>query len=149
MLTQALLIDPHNRQLRTVELPDNQEDWRAVARWLKCDYTEEVRLRSYRDYQSPGIVLFVDEEGMMKPHQRFWCFKAEPERIYAGKGLISAVDANGNLISGVAEPEAVQPHVRWLNVRFLGFEDHQSVMEHPILGRVPVIHRKPKFEEVQ
>lgn len=116
---KGILICPHTRTVTTVKLP---RDGVSFARLVDAEYFDVVTLRrpSPRD---PGAALYLDDMGMEKEGQRFWSFSPNPERVFAGKGLITAVNEEGDTCDGVADPEQIAPHVVWRDVRFAGFEE--------------------------
>ena len=86
------------RTVTSVKLP---ADGVSFAKLVDAEYLDCVTLRlpSARD---PGAALYVDDMGMEKPDQRFWSFAPNPERIFAGKGLVTAIDEEGGTCDGVA-----------------------------------------------
>ena len=58
--------------------------------------------------------------------------RAQADQIFAGKGLVTAIDYEGNTVAGVADPDQIAPHVIWREVEFDGFvetmEDNVEIM---------------------
>jgi len=118
----GVLVDPHSRTVTSVELPS---DGVSFAPLLDCQYFDSAVLRR-PEPGDPGAILYVDDEGMTREGQKFWSFDARPDLVYAGKGLITAVNERGETCPGVAEPDQIARHVVWRAVRFAGYEDTEE-----------------------
>jgi hypothetical protein len=116
---QGILIDPNDRTVTLVELP---KDGVSFASLLRCEYFDCVTLRR-PEPGDPGAALYVDDEGMKRPDQKFWSFSPRPDQIFAGIGLVTAIDYEGNTVQGVAMPQQIAPHVVWRDVQFDGFHE--------------------------
>ena len=121
----GVLIDPHTRTVTSVELPS---DGVSFAPLLDCEYFDSAVLRRPEPAApdapgDPGAILYVDDEGMTREGQKFWSFDVRPDIVYAGKGVIVAVNVYGETCNGVAEPKQIARHVVWRAVRFAGYED--------------------------
>jgi hypothetical protein len=108
-MIQAILINPRDHAVTAIEL---SAETGGIASLLDARYFEAIVLRR-PEPGDPGAAVFLDEEAREKPDQRFWAFRQHPERIFAGKGLITAVNENGDSVEGVADPSQIEPHIIW------------------------------------
>jgi hypothetical protein len=140
-MTFAVLIDPHRKTVTKVTLPANYR----YATLLDCEAFDCVMLRAALP-NDPGAALYVDDTGLYREGQAFWSFKNAVDRIYAGKGLITAVNTEGDECDGVSAPEEIAPHIVWRAVRFIGITTREDDVVDPILGPVRKITHTPQFE---
>ena len=135
---KGVLIDPHSREIYSVDLPEDT-DTEALARLIDARYFAGHTLRKPIE-GDPGAILYVDENGPERPDQRFWSFDMRPEKVYAGKGLIAAIDVDGEMVYGVSTPVEITKRVVWRSLRYLGIED---------VREGDVVHRFRRYEPVE
>jgi hypothetical protein len=107
----GVLVDPFTRTVTSVELPGD-EDVDAMAKLVDAEFFEAIVLRKPLP-DDPGVVLYLDEERADRVHQAFWSFDVNPRLLFAGKGVITAVDVDGLTTWGVSVPEEVAKRVIW------------------------------------
>lgn len=116
----GILVDPHKKTLTEIELPP---DGVSFAPLIDCEYFDTVALRRPLP-GDPGVALYLDDTGMTVEGQKFWSFAEHPDRIFAGKGLLTAVNEAGETCEGLVDPEVIAPHVIWRAVRYVGITEH-------------------------
>lgn len=104
----AYLIDPENKTVSIVTVePDGDSHLDSMYKHIKCDLVDVVYVNRSND------VLFLDDEGRLKPnHYFFWRGYHSP---LAGRALVLGTSDDGDTI----EPreltlESVKDHVQWL-----------------------------------
>jgi hypothetical protein len=124
---KGILIDPKARTVSWIELPGDA-DAEAMAKLVNGEYFSAFILRKPVE-ADPGVVLYVDEDGPARPGQAFWAFDVRPLEIYAGKGVIAAIDTDGLMTWGVATPEEIAKRVQWHDQ--IEEEPHASISDRP------------------
>lgn len=104
----ALLIDPSNKQITVVELPDTGDKLPFIYKHLQCDTFDAVTLPN-------GDALFVDDEGLLKPLQHFFAVRGLPEPI-AGRGLVVGTDDRGRSISPTTTLAELTENVKFIEL---------------------------------
>ena len=108
---RVLIIDPHTD---TVIETTIQPTFDAIRAELGCEFTDSVIM-------GPGIVGYVDDEGLLKPNPAFFWSRLCGRPI-AGKMVITGTDAQGQQDILVRVPE---DQVDRLRRRFPGcVDDH-------------------------
>lgn len=64
----------------------------------------------YSDHLAEGEVIFVDDNGLLKPCDRFFVF-ADYHQPLAGKGLILGSDEYGDTVAATSDLEAIRARV--------------------------------------
>jgi hypothetical protein len=88
---QAFLIDPANKAISTVELPDTGDKLPAIYKQLQCDTIDAVPLPN-------GDTIYVDDEGLLKPILQFFAVRGASQP-FAGRGLVVGIDAHGRSVT--------------------------------------------------
>lgn len=105
---QAHLIDPANRTVTTVELPDSKDRLTAIYRHLQCDTFDVATL-------SNGDALYVDDEGLLRPLQHFIAIRGMPEP-FAGRGLVMGTDSRGHSVNPAMSLSELIRHVKFIEL---------------------------------
>jgi hypothetical protein len=117
----GVLIDPFARTVEPVELP-NDTDTEAMAKLVDGVYFDGITLLKPEE-GSPGAVLYLDEDRYGREPQAFWSFSGKTDEIFAGKGVVVAINTSGEMTSGVSHPDYLATRVVWRDVRYVGVED--------------------------
>lgn len=104
----ALLIDPANFTITTIELPDTGDKLPAIYKHLQCDTFDAVRLPN-------GDAIYVDDEGLLKPLQHFFAVRGKPEP-FAGRGLVVGTDALGRSVTPETTLAELTENVRFIEL---------------------------------
>ena len=118
---RAVLIDPFKQRVKEVRV--NQKDI-AV---LNSDIYRHIDANKFdvapfypRQVRRGGEVLsnvqhdiFVDDEGLFKPDQRYWWNKATGQ-VLAGKGLVLALDDEGQSSHCLWSDVGVKARINWI-----------------------------------
>ena len=118
---RAVLIDPFKQRVKEVRV--NQKDI-AV---LNSDIYRHIDANKFdvapfypRQVRRGGEVLgnvqhdiFVDDEGLFKPDQRYWWNKATGQ-VLAGKGLVLALDDEGRSSHCLWSDKGVKARINWI-----------------------------------
>lgn len=136
----AVLVDPHARTVTSVPVSGLHDYYRHLGTQM----LDHQCLRSPGS-DGPGVMLWVDDEGVRQPGQKFWSFTPRPDIIYGGKGLLVAFNADGDDVDGLSHEAIVGSQVVWRDVEFLGTEMTEGEEEHPIFGKVNAIRVSTKF----
>lgn len=105
---QALLIDPANQTVTTVELPDTGDKLPAIYKHLQCDTFDAATLPN-------GDTVYVDDEGLLKPLQHFFAVRGMPEP-FAGRGLVVGTDNRGRSITPTISLQELTEHVKFIEL---------------------------------
>ncbi|MFA6291827.1 MAG: hypothetical protein WC637_08610 [Victivallales bacterium] len=92
MKTNAFLIDPKNKVFKFVEI-DFSNFLKEAYEKLECSIIQPVTL--YED-DFMRIILWVDEEGLLKENRDFFKFNRADTQWFAGSGMITCERAEGN-----------------------------------------------------
>lgn len=114
MKNRMIKIDPWKQTLEIVHLKGIKEIYRA----MNCRLIDIVSLGS-------NVDLIVDDEGLLIDKQRYFKLGA----VYAGIGLVSATDGNGNVIDCPKTIADIEEHLEWMP------EDHT---EEPYMEFIPL-----------
>jgi hypothetical protein len=105
-MVRAILIDPF--ACSVTEIEHDGDDYKSMYPLLSH---ESMPVSTFQLVPSPilepGDAVFVDEEGLMKPCER-WFKIAGFEQPLAGKGLVVGSDNNGDTASARTSVEAVK-----------------------------------------
>jgi hypothetical protein len=104
----GLLIDPFLKKVTNVKVENDLKDF---YRHIGCSMVEVVSLTQYSDDD-----IWVDEEALLKSHQRFFKVSDLPfghHGVIAGRGLILGNGGEGNTISCDLSIEDVLPRISW------------------------------------
>ena len=91
---RVIHIDTASQRIEERQIPAG--DGHLEALWKLVGGYIEVAARF-----ANGDVLYVDEEGLLKEPERFFCLKHE-QRPYAGNGVISRCDQEGEAASAAS-----------------------------------------------
>lgn len=114
---RAVLIDPYKQQVKEVRVRQGNTD--DIYGMIGCSlftlasfYPRQVRRNSeiLSDVQHD---VYVDDEGLFKPDQRYWFNKATGQ-VLAGKGLVLALDDDGNSSHCLWSDKGVKDRIRWI-----------------------------------
>lgn len=105
---QALLVDPANLSVSTVELPDTGDKLLTIYKHLQCDTFDAILLPS-------GDALYTDDEGLLKPLQHFFAVRGMPEP-FAGRGLLVGTDDRGRSITPTTTLQELTNNVRFIEL---------------------------------
>ena len=109
---KAILIDPFACEVREVDLTGEFEQLYKLLshETMKVDTFTTVNLGN------PGNdAIFVDDEGLLKPCERFFMWNGYPQPL-AGKGLILGADDEGETISPYITVAEVRHSVTFIEV---------------------------------
>lgn len=110
---RAILIDP---VAKTVTEVDHKDDYRDIYRLIEAEPFTVLEV-------GPGDWLFLDDEGLYRPGQKFFRWKDYPQPL-AGKGLLLGGDEEGDSVDTQRTIEWVQEHVGFLDDVFVaGFRN--------------------------
>jgi hypothetical protein len=105
-MVRAILIDPFACSVTEVE--HDADDYKSMYPLLSH---ESMPVGTFQLVSSamlaPGDAVFVDEEGLLKPCER-WFKIAGFQQPLAGKGLVVGSDTNGDTASARTSVEAVK-----------------------------------------
>ena len=132
---RAVLIDPFKQQIEDLRVDKgNEAIYKAIdARPMdRADFFPRTVKRDGKEAKIQHSV-YVDDEGLFKPKQRFW-FNRFTGQVLAGKGLIFAIDDDGDNTNCLWTKEGVLARITWLG-------DRQSLA---VLGQMGVLDRLPR-----
>lgn len=105
---QAFLINPADKAVTSVELPDTGDKLPAICKHLRCDTFDAVSLPN-------GDCIYVDDEGLLKPMQHFFAVRGSAQP-YAGRGLVVGTDARGRSIAPAVTLPELTAHLRFIEL---------------------------------
>lgn len=97
-----LLIDPVER---TVEEVEREDGLKSIYALILCDCIDGIQMPN-------GDIIYVDDEGLMKNHKRFWAIPGFNQFI-AGRGLICGIDEEGNDVDCKTLVEPARKVILW------------------------------------
>ena len=103
---RAILIDVENKQVSEVEISD-KNFLMNVYDYLKCDLIDTAIIID--DINS----IYVDDEGLLKEQKHFFTFDGRGP--FAGNGLISAIDDEGNGVATQLDIEEIRKRVSYID----------------------------------
>ncbi len=115
---KAYLIDPAAKAVTEV---DYDGDYKSIYKLIGADLFDTVRINREND------VIFVDDEGLLKPQAHFWRYGHLGHDL-CGKGLVLGTDDDGDSISPKIALERVQSKVVWLAPEELGLKPDEAPM---------------------
>lgn len=105
---QAFLIDPANKAITTVELPDTGDKLPAIYKHLQCETFDAM-------YLPNGDSLYIDDEGLLKPQMHFFAVRGAPQP-YAGRGLVVGINAQGRSVSPSITLQQLTANVKFVEL---------------------------------
>ena len=103
---KAYLIDPFEKSITEVDYSGNYQDLSAI-----CGY-DTFAVATFND---EGDGVFVDDEGLFKPDQKFFIIGSYPQPL-AGRGLVLGVDGEGASVSPTVDRSWLDGHVRFVEL---------------------------------
>lgn len=85
---KAILIDAYNKTISEMDIKGDLQSWYDAL---------DVELLESAHYFENGDCVLVDEEGLLKPCNHFFCI-AGSEQIFAGSGLVVGYDDQGEAL---------------------------------------------------
>jgi len=113
---KAVLIDPHTKTVTDVQLQDGNrlEEMREL---IGCDLLTAITLES-------GDSLFLDDEGLYVPGQKFFALPEDYIEPLAGRALVLGLDhSNGESIDAHYDASDI------LDSSIVFFEDIEEVLD--------------------
>jgi len=113
---KAVLIDPHTKTVTDIDLPEGGrlEEMREL---IGCDLLTAITLES-------GDSLFLDDEGLYVPGQKFFALPEDYIEPLAGRALVLGLDhSNGESIDAHFSSEDI------LDSGIVFFEDIEQVLD--------------------
>lgn len=105
-MIRAILIDPHARTITEIELkPDQVLD--GLYQHIQCDCVDVVGVGSHD--------LWVDDEGLMKDGVELFGIEETPQP-YAGRGVLTCTDREGETTSATWSLEEVVSLISWVDM---------------------------------
>lgn len=104
----AHLINPADRTITAVELPDTGDKLPAIYKHLQCTTFDAATLPN-------GDSLYVDDEGLLKPCCHFIAVRGMPEP-FAGRGLVVGIDSRGRSIAPTISLEQLTSSVKFIEL---------------------------------
>lgn len=108
-LVRAILIDPFACVI--TEVRHNADDYREIYGFLSH---ESMKVTTFTAVYLPnGDAVFVDDEGLLKPCDRFFHL-IDYHEVLAGKGLILGANAQGETVDCNSDIEAISESALFL-----------------------------------
>lgn len=109
---KGILIDPFACTVTEVE--HDADDYTGIYKLISH---ESMRVGTftcaYPDLLKPGDAIFVDDDGLLKPCERFFNFAGYPQPL-AGKGLVLGSDEDGDTQSAASSVDIVRISTEFL-----------------------------------
>lgn len=133
---QALLIDPASKTITTVE---HNGKFKQIYHFIQADTFCSVRIS--HDYDDGSYdVVYLDDEGLLKPNPGPFFRLAQYPNPLCGRGLVLGVNYEGASVAPQVTKEFLQSIIQWPKVKFTGFTDSEYTS-----GGVHVFSRKSNF----
>lgn len=114
---RAVLIDPFKQQVKEVRVrPHKSADINLHINSNLFTSAQFFSRQVRRGGEIEGNVqhdVFVDDEGLFKPDQRYWFNKATGQ-VLAGKGLVLGFDDDGNTSHCLWSDVGVKARINWI-----------------------------------
>ena len=114
---RAVLIDPFKQQVREVRVrPHKSADINLHINSNLFTTAQFFPRQVRRGGEIEGNVqhdVFVDDEGLFKPDQRYW-FNRATGQVLAGKGLVLGFDDEGNTSHCLWSDKGVKDRIAWI-----------------------------------
>ena len=114
---RAVLIDPYKQSVKEVRVKQGNTD--DIYGMIGCSlftlasfYPRQVR-RGGKILSNVQHDIYVDDEGLFKPDQRYW-FNRATGQVLAGKGLVLALDDEGNSSHCLWSAKGVKDRIAWI-----------------------------------
>lgn len=101
---KSILIDPFTR---TVSEHNHSGDWRDISKAIRCDLFCVV-------YLGKGDTLYLDDEGLYVPEQKFFRLPSHYPELLAGRGLILGSDDMGDSTDCLMSVEEIEDEIKWV-----------------------------------
>lgn len=112
-LVKGILIDPF--ACTVIEVEHDADDYKNIHRLISHETkTVDIFTCAYSDLLQPGEAVFVDDEGLLTPCDRFFMLNGHPTQPLAGKGLLLGSNGNGDTISASTSLECIKEQVMFL-----------------------------------
>ena len=119
---RAVLIDPYKQRVKEIRVKSGRQTINDIYGVIGCSlftlasfYPRAVR-RGSEILTNVQHDVYVDDEGLFKPDQRFWFNKATGQ-VLAGKGLVLALDDEGNSSHCLWSDKGVKDRISWIGDR--------------------------------
>lgn len=112
---KGVLIDPFACTVTEVELPG--PDYKCIYPVLShISMPVDCFTAAYPEGLRGRDAIFVDDNGLLKPCERFFVIRGYPQEL-AGKGLVLGADGAGNTISAETKIATIKDRVMFLQHR--------------------------------
>lgn len=112
-MVRAILIDPFACTI--TEIKHDASDYKNVYAQLTHESMPvDIMEAVYPPFLADGDCIMVDEEGRLKPCDRWLLIEGYPQQI-AGKGLVLGVDDEGETADAKTDIETVRQSIRFLH----------------------------------
>ena len=106
---RAILIDPFACTVTEVE--HDASDYRHIYTLLSHESMPvDCFTCAYSDRLQPGEAIYVDDNGLLKPCDRFFVFAGYPDPL-AGKGLILGSDEDGETAAATSDLDSIRARI--------------------------------------
>jgi hypothetical protein len=102
---KAILIDPFTR---TVSEHNHSGDWRDISKTIRCGLFCVVYLNNM------GDTLYLDDEGLYAPDQKYFRLPSRYPEMLAGRGLILGADDMGDSTDCLISVEEIEDEIKWV-----------------------------------
>lgn len=130
---RAFFIDP---DAETVTEIDFEGDYKAIQQAIDCRTFDVVTICE------KGSTLYLDDEGFMHAGKTAWCFASQPDRRYAGKGLVLGTTGEGDNapVHEWLTLAMMQKLVQWTGLESTGqfTAPRETMSVHPMFGDQPI-----------
>tara|TARA_A200000113_G_scaffold202388_1_gene196786 strand:+ start:871 stop:1341 length:471 start_codon:yes stop_codon:yes gene_type:complete len=114
---RAVLIDPFKQSVKEVRVKQGNTDdiygmIGASLFTIASFYPRQVR-RGREVFGNVQHDIYLDDEGLYKPDQRYW-FNSATGQVLAGKGLVLALDDEGQSSHCLWSDKGVKDRIRWI-----------------------------------
>lgn len=137
---RAILIDPFLETITAVDF-----DGKDIGEALNIGSRPVTTIQ-----MMPTEVLWLDDEGLFQPKQRFWRLTGYGGNL-AGYGLIVGSTKDGDFADSRFELPMIKANVQWLpaTLRFAGMVTTEEVIDHPVFGPTNAIRRTAEFKDLK
>lgn len=134
---RTYLIDPHKKEVTEI---DYDGDFKKIYTLIKANTFDVVRWAS-------NVDIFIDDEGLLHGEQEFFALHNAPQRAYAGYGLVTGTDDEGETIACPWTLERVRSLVTFPSIRVKGFKPLPQGLTVERFGEnMPLIGHTVEFE---
>lgn len=107
---RAIKIDVVNQTITEVEMKGSSLN--EMYRLLECEMIEAITLNRATK-KKPGNILWVDEEGLLKPSIGYFELEDFPQTL-SGHGLVTGIDYDGETVATTLSVEEISSKIEWV-----------------------------------